>query len=70
MTMDIIIFALSVTFAFVLGTIRGKVKKFDGTLKVNTTNPDKDIFSIEIDAPLFSIIEKDCLYIRVEKPEL
>lgn len=66
MTMDLIIFALSVTFAFFIGRISSKNKKFDGVLTVNTTNPDKEVFSIEIEEPLFSIIEKDCLYIKID----
>jgi Putative phage holin Dp-1 len=38
----------------------------DGTLKVDTSNPAKDVYSLEIDTPLADIPDKEHVVLRVE----
>lgn len=60
-----------------LGIIIGMViifliTKMDGTLKINTYDPDKDVYSFEFTTPLNEITRKNKLHFKVEivsKPE-
>jgi len=42
-----------------------KVFKRDGIFRVDTTNPEKDIFSLELECPIGSIPEKHILIFEV-----
>ena len=62
---------------FLLGVLFGrKKKKYDGVFRVDTANPEKDIFSLELGCALGSIPEKKELVFKVvnecsqEKPSL
>lgn len=62
---------------FLLGVLYGrKKKKYDGVFRVDTANPEKDIFSLELGCALGSIPEKKELVFKVvnersqEKPSL
>lgn len=51
---------------FLLGVLFGrKKKKYDGVFRVDTSNPDKDVFSLELECALGSIPEKKELIFRV-----
>lgn len=51
---------------FVLGVLFGRTKKkYDGIFRVDTTNPEKDIFSLELHCALGSIPEKKELVFEV-----
>lgn len=51
---------------FLLGVLFGrKKKKYDGIFRVDTSNPDKDVFSLELECALGSIPEKKELIFRV-----
>lgn len=43
-----------------------KKRRFDGVLKVNTTNPEKDVFSFELNCALGELVRKSTLYFKVE----
>lgn len=42
--------------------------KFDGALVVDTADPDKDIYRLEIDAPLIEMNERDAITLKVLGP--
>ena len=51
---------------FLLGVLFGrKKKKYDGIFRVDTSNPEKDVFSLELECALGSIPEKKELIFRV-----
>lgn len=51
---------------FLLGVLFGrKKKKYDGIFRVDTSNPDKDVFSLELECALGSIPEKKELIFKV-----
>lgn len=41
---------------------------FDGTLVVNDTNPDRDIYRFELDSDIIELGQKDSLKLRVRNP--
>jgi|SRR5690606_21096199 len=59
-----------------LGTLLGISKKqydnsdlrFDGYLHVNTEDPEKDVFSLEVDRPLLDLADKKEITLRVQNP--
>ena len=53
-----------VDIAFTTGKIL-KVLKRDGVFVVNTTNPDTDVFSLEIECPLGDIPQKKMLIFEI-----
>ncbi len=44
--------------------------RYDGSLVVDSSNPEKDIFSFEVDSPLDQMRDKTELVLKVEKPGL
>ena len=50
---------------FFVGVWSMRVKK-DGTIKINTTDPDKDVYSIVLDIPLEDIPKRSILHLDVE----
>lgn len=66
--MEMIYICLPVCFivGFILGVLFGrKKKKYDGIFRVDTANPEKDIFSLELECALGSIPEKKELVFKV-----
>lgn len=68
---------IGLIIGFLIGVLFGrKKKKYDGIFRVDTSNPDKDVFSLELECALGSIPEKKELIFRVanvssqEKPSL
>lgn len=63
---------LAVIFAVVFGYVIGKLsnyisgKKPDGIFHVNTTDPNKDVFTLELICPLGAIPNKKQLIFRVQ----
>lgn len=50
---------------FVFGVVMMRRKK-DGTIKINTTDPDKDVYSIVLDIPLEDVPRKKVIQLDVE----
>lgn len=66
--MEVIYICLPVCLlvGFILGVLFGRTKKkYDGVFRVDTTNPEKDIFSLELHCALGSIPEKRELVFKV-----
>lgn len=40
----------------------------DGVLVFDDTNPDKDLYTFEMDTPIFDLMDGDSLNIKVKKP--
>lgn len=65
-----------VTLEIFLGTLIGISSKqynnsdikYDGALVMNTEDPEKDVFSLEVDTPLLHIADKKDLTLKVVKP--
>ena len=77
MEMTYIWLIVGLIIGFLLGFLfRRKKKKYDGIFRVDTSNPDKDVFSLELECALGSIPEKKELIFKVvnecsqEKPFL
>ena len=73
----IAIISLSLFVGYILGYVIAKRNKhYDGIFRVDTSNPDKDVFSLELECALGSIPEKKELIFKVanecsqEKPFL
>ena len=66
MEMIYILLPICLIAGFILGVLFGrKKKKYDGVFRVDTANPEKDIFSLELECALGSIPEKKELTFRV-----
>lgn len=70
-------FVLLLFIGYIFGYVIAKRRKqYDGIFRVDTSNPDKDIFSLELECALGSIPEKKELIFKVvnecsqEKPFL
>lgn len=51
---------------FILGVLFGRSrKKYDGVFRVDTSNPEKDIFSLELECAIGSIPDKKELVFKV-----
>lgn len=51
---------------FILGVLFGRSRKrYDGVFRVDTTNPEKDIFSLELECAIGSIPDKKELVFKV-----
>lgn len=62
--------ALFTTFLGVVLKISNKTyndsdAKYDGTLVIDTTNPDTDLYSLEVDSSIDELDKKDQLVVRV-----
>lgn len=59
-------FIAAVIVAFCMGLKLGKGKKhYDGVFRVNTDNPEKDVFSLELECAIGSIPSKNELIFKV-----
>lgn len=65
---------LALVCGILIGFLFGRMhKSYDGVFKVNTTNPDKDVFTLELSCPIGEIPKKRQLIFKVnncsqEKP--
>ena len=79
MVVDILIAIIGIIVGFCVGTVimakysgtahklyRIKSGAYDGFFKVNTSDPDKDVFTLELTCAVGSIPEKDELIFKVE----
>ena len=64
-TANFISFVVVGVICFFVGMFVAKRKK-DGTIKVNTTDPDKDVYSIVLDIPLEEVPKRSRLQFDVE----
>lgn len=63
--------------AIFLGVVLGVSKKsyaasnvrYDGAMVVDFANPDKDVFTLEVDTPLFELGDKNELVFKVVNPK-
>lgn len=60
----ILLIICGVIFGYILGT--GKKLKPDGFFKVNTTDPDKDVFTLELTCPIGEIPTKEYVIFEVK----
>jgi Putative phage holin Dp-1 len=61
------IMAVDTFLGVLLGlTAKSGIPAPDGTLKVDTTHPDKDTYSLEIDTPLSQIPDKSHVTLKVD----
>ena len=63
----IAVIALLIICGFIFGYILGIGKKLkpDGFFKVNTTDPDKDVFTLELTCPIGEIPTKEYIIFQV-----
>lgn len=64
--------ALDIFLGVVLGVSKKSYEKsdakYDGALVVDTADPDKDIYRLEIDAPLVEMNDRDAITLKVLGP--
>lgn len=67
MTNYILVAGIALFIGIIIGVIIGKAKKnCDGIFKVNTTDPNKDVFTLELSCPIGEIPKRKHLLFMVE----
>ena len=63
--MEMIIFSIGIFVGAIIATITMRIFSASGTLKIDHTNPDKDIYRIEIDST-DAIDKRTRMYLKID----